>query len=264
MDHREVGRFWDENAEAWTQLARAGYDVYRDRVNTPGFFAMLPEVRDLTGLDIGCGEGNNTRLLAQRGARMTAVDISNTFLRHASELEQNQPLGIRYQRASAMDLPFADAAFDFATSFMCLMDTPEPARAIREAYRVVTPGGFLQLSISHPCFMTPLWRWVRDENGRKLGVVCGQYFEHEDGRVEEWTFGAAPLELREKVRKFRVPRFDRTLSEWMNALLAAGFQIEQVAEPYADEKTATECPTVADTRKVGFFLIVRCRKPALR
>src|SRR5438552_12228114 len=109
MNHREIGQMWDENAEAWTQLARAGYDVYRDRVNTPAFFAMLPEVRGLSGLDIGCGEGHNTRLLAQRGARMKAIDISGTFLRHASEMERKQPLGIRYEHASAVELPFADA-----------------------------------------------------------------------------------------------------------------------------------------------------------
>lgn len=44
MDHREVGRYWDENADAWTQLARAGYDLYRDQLNTPAFFEMLPDV----------------------------------------------------------------------------------------------------------------------------------------------------------------------------------------------------------------------------
>jgi trans-aconitate methyltransferase len=63
MTHEEVGQYWDGNAEAWTLLARAGYDVYRDHVNTPAFFAMLPDVAGLTGLDIGCGEGHNTRLL---------------------------------------------------------------------------------------------------------------------------------------------------------------------------------------------------------
>jgi len=28
MDHREVGEYWDDNADAWTELSRAGYDVY--------------------------------------------------------------------------------------------------------------------------------------------------------------------------------------------------------------------------------------------
>ena len=46
------------------RLARAGYDVYRDHLNTPAFFQMLPDVTNLRGLELGCGEGYNTRLLA--------------------------------------------------------------------------------------------------------------------------------------------------------------------------------------------------------
>jgi ubiquinone/menaquinone biosynthesis C-methylase UbiE len=261
MDHREVGRMWDANAEVWTQLARAGHDVYRDYVNTPAFFAMLPEVKGLRGMDIGCGEGHNTRLLAQRGAVMTAFDISETFIRYASDAEREKPLGIDYHLASAVQLPFPDESFDFATAFMSLMDMPEQDRAIRETYRVLKPGGFFQFSISHPCFQTPLWSWIRDENGTKLGVLCGQYFDQKPGRIDEWIFSAAPKELTANLRKFRMAYFDHTLSDWLNMLIDTGFQIERLTEPRADEKTAAECPAVADTRKVAFFLIVRCRKP---
>ena len=63
MDDRQVARLWDENAETWTHLARQGYDVYRDLVNTPAFLGMLPAVKGLRGLDVGCGEGHNTRLV---------------------------------------------------------------------------------------------------------------------------------------------------------------------------------------------------------
>ncbi|MBV6438938.1 MAG: hypothetical protein EPGJADBJ_00566 [Saprospiraceae bacterium] len=57
MTHRQAAQFWNENAEAWTILARAGYDIYRDHLNTPAFFDILPDVEGLSGLDIGCGEG---------------------------------------------------------------------------------------------------------------------------------------------------------------------------------------------------------------
>ena len=126
MNHREVGQMWDENAEVWTQLARAGYDVYRDYVNTPAFFAMLPDVKGLRGLDIGCGEGHNTRLLAQRGAKMTAFDIAATFIQYAIDAEREKPLGIGYQLASGVEMPFADQSFDFATAFMSLFRTLMP------------------------------------------------------------------------------------------------------------------------------------------
>src|SRR5262245_42348413 len=111
MDHTEAGRYWNDNAEAWTALARAGYDVYRDHFNTPAFFEFLPDIRNLAGLDIGCGEGHNTRLLAKRGAQMCAIDVAEVFIKHAADAERAEPLGIDYRHASAVELPFADASF---------------------------------------------------------------------------------------------------------------------------------------------------------
>jgi SAM-dependent methyltransferase len=121
MDHEEVGRYWYENSQAWTELVRAGDDHYRDGLNTPAFFEMFPSVEDLFGLDVGCGEGHNTRLLATGGARVTGIDISETFVRHAKGAEDAHPLGIDYRLASAVDLPFDEATFDFVMAFMSLM-----------------------------------------------------------------------------------------------------------------------------------------------
>ena len=97
MDRKEVAACWERNADAWTKLSRAGYDVYRDSFNTPAFLELLPDVDGLDGLDIGCGEGHNTRCVAQRGARMTAIDVAETFVRHAREQEEQAPLGIDCQ-----------------------------------------------------------------------------------------------------------------------------------------------------------------------
>jgi 2-polyprenyl-3-methyl-5-hydroxy-6-metoxy-1,4-benzoquinol methylase len=76
MKRVEVARYWEANAETWTRHARAGYDIYRDRLNTPAFLDMLPPVRGLSGLDIGCGEGSSTRELVRRGARMHVIDVA--------------------------------------------------------------------------------------------------------------------------------------------------------------------------------------------
>jgi ubiquinone/menaquinone biosynthesis C-methylase UbiE len=210
MNHTEAGQLWNQSADSWAKLARAGYDVYRDHFNTPAFFQMLPDVIGLTGLDIGCGEGYNTRLLAQRGAIVSAVDISQVFIDYATEAETAQPLGINYRVASAVQLPFADASFDFATGFMSFMDVPETDRVLVEAQRVLKPGGFLQFSISHPCFDTPYRRNLRDENGRTYAIAVGNYFHRREGEVDEWLFGAAPAAAKEGLRKFKIARFSRT------------------------------------------------------
>lgn len=260
MDDREVGKLWDGNADAWTLLARMGCDVYRDYVNTPAFLRMLPEVKGLRGLDIGCGEGHNTRLVAAQGARMTAVDISPRFIRHAREREREEPHEIVYLIASGTALPFAKEAFDFAVAFMSLMDMAGHEEGVREAYRVLRPGGFFQFSILHPCFATPRMRWLRDEAGNRTGVECGDYFSEQQGIVEEWTFGAAPQELKERLPKFKVPRFFRTLSSWVRMLAEAGFVIDGLQEPCADDEAVQQCPDVADTRIVPIFMQFRCRK----
>lgn len=262
MDDREVGKLWEGNAEAWTRLSRAGYDVYRDRLNTPAFLAMLPEVSGLRGLDVGCGEGHNTRLVAQRGAHMTGLDIAPTFVQHAREVEKADPLGIEYVEGSALALPFADESFDFVAAFMSLMDMPDVDRVFAEIHRVLVPGGFLQFSIVHPFLDMPHRRNLRGSDGKTYAYEVGGYFANLQGAVEEWSFSAAPPDARAPFPKFKVPRFTRTVSGWLNALLDAGFTLEQVGEPCPSDETARAHPYVQDAQIVPYFLHLRVRKPA--
>jgi ubiquinone/menaquinone biosynthesis C-methylase UbiE len=261
MDHREAGRYWNGNAEVWTKLARAGYDVYRDHLNTPAFFELLPEVNGLAGLDVGCGEGHNTRLLARRGARVTAVDIAETFIAHARAMESAGPLGIRYTLASAVELPFTDAAFDFVTGIMCFMDIPETGRVLAETQRVLKPGGFLQFSITHPCFDTPHRRNLRGTDGLTYAIEVGDYFRNQEGEVMEWLFGETPAHVRAGLPKFRTPRFTRTISQWMNLLVDAGFRIERLLEPRPTDEAIRAHPAIQDAQVVAYFLHIRARKP---
>ena len=262
MDHREAGRYWDGNAAAWTLLARQGWDVYRDAINTPAFFDLLPEIAGKEGLDVGCGEGHNTRLARDRGARMTAVDVAPAFVRLAAGAETDTQNAIRYVAASVAEMPFPPERFDFAIATMSLMDVPDHAEALREIHRVLRAGGFLQFSIVHPCFAPPRRRLLRNSEGEAYAVEVGQYFEHTDGRIDRWLFSSAPAEAKAGLKPFEAPFFHRTLAEWFNALIESGFTIEKVAEPRADEETARRVPDVADTRVVAYFLHVRCRKPA--
>jgi len=257
MNHREVGRYWDDNAAVWTELARQGWDVYRDELNTPAFFDLLPDVSGKRGLDVGCGEGHNTRLLADRGATMFAIDISGVFVRLAGEMETRD---IMYAVGSAQELPFAAGQFDFVTSLMCLMDLPDQASALKEIHRVLRAGGFLQFSIVHPCFAPPHRRLLRNAAGEPYAVEVGRYFERGNGEIDRWIFSSAPKGVKAGLRRFEIPTFHRTLSEWLNVVVDSGFTIEKLSEPHASEETARRVPGVADTRTVAYFLHLRCRK----
>jgi len=260
MDDKEVGKYWNENAENWTKLTRMGYDIFRNCVNAPEFFKILPDVTGLKGLDIGCGEGYNTRLAAQKGGKMTAIDISEVFINHAIEKEKEEPLGIKYQVASAGELPFETESFDFVISTMALMDMPEIDKAFSEAYRVLKSDGFFQFSIIHPCFSLSNPEWIYDDKGVRTGLICKDYFKNSNGEFEEWIFSAAPEELTKDMKKFCVPRFRHTLSYWLNTIINSGFILEYFKEPFANDETIKKHPGLVATRVIAWFLLIRCRK----
>lgn len=80
--------------------------------------------------------------------------------------------------------------------------------------------------------------------------------------MQEWIFSSVPPEVREEVRPFRVPRFTRTLSRWLNLLIEAGFVLERFGEPYPGDEVVRERPRLQSAQVVAFFLHVRTRKPA--
>jgi len=262
MKRAEVAQYWEANAETWTRHARAGYDIYRDGLNTPAFLDILPSVHGRSGLDIGCGEGSNTRELVRLGARMHAIDVAPTFIRHAFDAERADPLGIAYLVADATDLPFPPDRFDFVTAFMSMMDMVDQGRALHEAARVLRPGGFLQFSILHPCFVPPHRRVLREPNGTTRAIEIAGYFDATDGRIDTFWFETLPPEEREMTEPFRVPRFHRTLSGWVDLIVDAGLVIERFAEPRVSVEVAVAEPALEDTLVAPLFLHIRALRPA--
>jgi len=123
-------------------------------------------------------------------------------------------LEIRYVRASYTDLGmFPDASFDAVVSFMALMDGPRFDLAMRESFRVLRPRD--GSSSASPILFHHQGRQVASRRGRGQGQVDdGRVFQSR-GWVERWRFTDAPPEAPE----FAVPRFDRTLSEYVNGSL---------------------------------------------
>jgi len=91
-------------------------------------------------------------------------------------------------------------------------------------------------------------------------MEIGGYFAKIDGQIDEWIFHSAPPGVTAGLRKFRTPRFPRTVSAWLNMIVDASFQIERVAEPQAGDEAAARFPKLQATQVVPFLLHLRCRK----
>ena len=85
MARPDIRGQWECQRRGVDGIVARWVDLYRDLVNTPAFFELLPPVDGLVYLDLGCGEGHNTRLLAGKGARIAALDIAESFIAAATE-----------------------------------------------------------------------------------------------------------------------------------------------------------------------------------
>ena len=128
----------------------------------------MGDVRGKRVLDAGCGEGRFARMLAERGANVTAIDLSSRMIEHGRAAEAETPLGIDYRVQSMTDLsPFGEGSFDVVVAYLSIIDVLEYERALEEIGRVLAPSGHLVFSIVHPCFAPPDSAW----EPRKPGTI---------------------------------------------------------------------------------------------
>jgi ubiquinone/menaquinone biosynthesis C-methylase UbiE len=113
------------------------------------FVRRLPARIDGDVLEIACGTGLLTRWLLDRlapGARLVATDLNGAMLDYARR-KLGEPPGVEWQTADAVALPFPDGSFGAAVCQLGIMFVPDKAAAMREARRVLEPGGLFAFHV---------------------------------------------------------------------------------------------------------------------
>ncbi|MEU6252157.1 class I SAM-dependent methyltransferase [Streptomyces sp. NPDC047043] len=162
-----------------------------------------------TCLDVCCGTGAHARPLSTLGWTPVGVDLSRNQLRHAAA---RLPVAV----ADATALPLADASVPAVVCVLASTDVPDYAAVLREAARVLTPGGrFVHLGI-HPCFVGAF----ADRREEPKVVVDAGYADRSR------TFaGWNPAGVRARVGAWHVP-----LADLLNAATGAGLRLVRTAE----------------------------------
>ena len=141
--------------ERATQLTRARYDriagIY-DRLERPletrrfqQWRTMLWErVQGPRVLEIGVGTGKNMPFY-HKGRQITAIDLSPRMLEQAKRRAEREHVEVDLRLGDAQALPFADASFDTVIAPFVFCSVPDPVQGLRDAARVLVPGGQLLL-----------------------------------------------------------------------------------------------------------------------
>lgn len=231
---------------AYDEVAEA-YDVWVGEgapLDDPTLTDLVGDVRGRRVCAVACGQGREARFLAERGAVVTGVELSEQQLARARAYETEHPLGITYVQGDAGTLAgLDDGTFDGVVCHMALMDIPDLERTLRAISRVLRDGGWFVFSITHPCFKTPLVGELVDHATGTVRRTVGRYFV--EGRWEK-----GPGQVSERLPAVA---YHRTLSTYVNELAAAGLVIEQLREPVFDTPVWREVPCL---------LYARCRKTA--
>jgi ubiquinone/menaquinone biosynthesis C-methylase UbiE len=137
--------YFDQSAEGYYHR---NYETPRTR---HAFNLSLRRTLCLSLLDLGCGPGAMTLPLLERGRRVVAYDLAPAMVREARRLAARAASeNAAFCVGDASRLPFADASF---AAIMCtgvLEYVPDAAAALREARRVLAPGGQLVATMSLP------------------------------------------------------------------------------------------------------------------
>src|SRR4051812_40870905 len=239
---------WLALADEWTRRMHSpAGDENRDGLLDPW---MLDAVGDVAGkdvIDLGCGEGRFCRMLAERGARVTGVDLCEPMIAAARTRRLRDE---DYRVGDMEDLrEIGDARFDIAVSYITLVDVPDLRRAVAEAHRVLRPRGKFVISNLAPMITAMPIAWVKDEQGNKLHRLLDNYLDE----------GPRTLQFFDKT----LTNFHRPLSTYLNTFIECGFTIEAVHEPIPSPAQLARYPSVADHLRVPLFILYLLRKPAV-
>nr|WP_201763925.1 class I SAM-dependent methyltransferase [Archaeoglobus sulfaticallidus] len=135
---------WDEHSENYENIPAHGIKSEKDKKVVKEALKEMLENRKKV-LDVGCGTGFVSLILAELGHEVVGIDLSEGMLSKAREKAEEKGHNILFKIDDAENLAFEDNTFDAVIERHVLWTLPNPEKAIKEWVRVLRQGGKLIL-----------------------------------------------------------------------------------------------------------------------
>ena len=213
----------------------------------PALFSMMPDLKDKTILDLGCGFGEHCKRFVESGAKkVVGIDISEKMLEIAKQ--ENADSKITYINMPMENISQLKEKFDVVISSLAFHYVEDFAGVVKNIFDLLNEDGIFLFSQENPlctCFSGGN-RWTKDENGNKLYINLSNY-GIEGERESSWFVD-------------NVKKYHRTFSSIINTLIETGFIIEKMIEPLPTEDLLKKYPDYKDLFHKPDFLLVKVRK----
>ena len=234
---------WEAHADWWIEGFTEGADPEYVEQILPLAAAELEGFERV--LDLGCGDGQISRLLAGQGAEVVGADPTWNQIRVAHE----RGGGAAYIRSGAAELPFGDASFDAVVACLVFEHIDDVDGAIAEVARVLRPGGQFSFFLNHPLLQTPGSGWIDDHTV--------------DPPEQYWRVGPYLVE-QDSVEQVELGVFirfvHRPLSRYLNSLAEQGLLLERMVEPAPPEGFLDRAFEYAEASAIPRLLYLRLRR----
>lgn len=212
MAEESTASIYNKAAGRWVRNEAQSLSDFTGR---PPVFELCGDVRGKDIVDLGCGEGYCARILMENGAAsLHGIDISQKMI-EAAQAVAGEDTRYHYQTGTVTDLPFEANRFDLALGVFVFnyLDIAQSLQTMKEAWRVLKPGGLFVFSVPHPAF--PL---ARREHEKPFYFDFGDkgYFTARNHR----TFGRI---FRRDGQELPVEMNHKLVEDYMECLREAGF-----------------------------------------
>ncbi|MBT3324557.1 class I SAM-dependent methyltransferase [archaeon] len=139
---------WDNFSKNYNSQVTKSGDIYHKTYLNPLVLKLLGDLKNKKVLDLACGNGYFSKILAKKNAKVTGVDYSKDLISIAKENSK-----INFLHGSSTNLHFfKNNSFDYIVSNMAFHDIKNISKTIKECSRVIKPKQKLIFSIVHPAF----------------------------------------------------------------------------------------------------------------
>lgn len=214
QEANEVAQSYNAFGKAYHESRTGKGRLFNEFLEVPATLALINEnLNGKTLLDAGCGSGIYAAQLAKRGAKVIGIDISETMI-NIAQREKPADLDITYHVGNLYETHLPEKSMDYIICNYVLENINNLSAAFNEFHRILKSQGECLFSISHP-LRAHAKKEIR--NDKETWMLENYYDKGE--RISDLGHGL-------KIRKYK-----RTISDYLNAGITAGFLINHFAEP---------------------------------